>query len=206
MDAVYEILMRSFLVFAWMGSMIGMAVGAGLLLVPEKTIWLNQYFGTWVDTAAVGAELDRPRSLERHFYRHHKWTGAALTLGAVFVLYMFLIAHVMQKVARFIGNDTYGLLDAFSAVIVIGSSLAFFLGLVLFGRPSLLRELEDAANRWISTDKLLQAFNSMHLSFDSFIVRHRKPAGVFFLLGGLFATFRLSEMLLSGDWKLLLGN
>lgn len=206
MDIFSEILMRSILLFLWTGSLAGALVGVGMLLLPTQTIRLNQYFCRWIDTAELGTELDRPRWAERFFYRYHRWTGVGLGLGGAFVLYMFLLAHVMHGVSVFLKNDIYGLLDAFSAIVVIGGVLAVFIGFIMYARPSLLRELEAAANQWISTDGLLNAFNSMHLSFDSYVVRYRKMAGAFLLGGGLYACAALGHLLLRGDWKLLVSG
>jgi hypothetical protein len=206
MDIFPEILMRSVLLFLWMGSFAGALVGVGMLLLPTRTIRLNQYFCRWVDTTDLGAEFDRPRWVERFFYRYHRWTGATLGLGGAFVLYMFLLVHVMRRVSVFLKNDIFGLLDAFSAIIVIGSVLAIFIGFVMYARPSLLRELEVAANQWISTDGLTNAFNSMHLSFDGYVVRYRKMAGAFLLSGGVYACIVLGHLLLYGDWKLLVSS
>jgi hypothetical protein len=80
MDIFPEILMRSVLLFLWMGSFAGALVGVGMLLLPTRTIRLNQYFCRWVDTTDLGAEFDRPRWVERFFYRYHRWTGATLGL------------------------------------------------------------------------------------------------------------------------------
>jgi len=206
MDILLEVLMHSLLLILWGGSVIGAIVGAGMLFVPTHTFRINEYFSRWVDTTAIAAELDRPRWSERFFYRHHRWTGAGLMLGGAFVLYQYLLAHVMRKVIVFLKGDVYGVVDALSAVVVIGAVLALFIGLILFGRPSLLREVEAAANQWISTERMLLKFNGMNFSFDRYAVVHRKAVGTFLLLGGIYAACLLGKLLLRSDWLILLGS
>lgn len=206
MDIFYEVVTHAFLFFLWLGSIAGIGIGLGMLVAPMHMLRLNQYCSRWINTVKLETELDRPRWTERFFYRHHRWTGAALGVGGVYVLYAFLLAHTMRKVQVFVKDDIFGLLDAFSAIAVIVGVLAVVLGGIMFDRPSLLRELENAANRWISTEALLSAFHGMHFSFDNHILRHRKTAGGFLLVGGLYGTLVLGHLLLSGDWKVLVGG
>lgn len=96
--------------------------------------------------AGPAADLDpvtRPRRIERFVYRHHRAFGLAILAGSI--LYLGLVAR-------------YGLLWPASAGPVLAVLLPLLalvnLALLPFGtvmllRPSLLKRLEAASNRWV---------------------------------------------------------
>lgn len=202
MDILKDIAWHSFLVFLLVGSMLAIVVGIGLLFAPERIQVINERLARWVDTEKFERQFDRPRWTERHFYRHHRIAGSALFTVSVIVLYKFLLTPTKQKIAAIVPNDPIGLLDAMVALFVIAGALGAVIGLVVFTRPSMLRELENAANRWISTEHISRFFNTPYFSFDSCVLRYRKIAGVFFFIVGLYILLILGNLLLRGQWKL----
>lgn len=200
MNIINEIAWHSLILFLWSGSGLGVVVGFGLLFAPETLERVNTYLMRWIDTHKIEAELDRPRWMERFVYRHHRLIGGALFCGSVFIIYKFLLRPLRQKFAFFAINDVFGLLDAAIALFVISGVLGAMIGLIMAGKPSLLRELETAANRWISTDKLNEAFNKMHFSLDRIMLRHRKAAGLTLIAVSSYVCYVLGVLLLNGNW------
>jgi hypothetical protein len=89
------------------------------------------------------APLHRPRRIERWIYRHHRATGALITIGAGYALFALVAS-----------GDGAGPLPtgAWSVPIVGVELLAMLFGMLVFFRPSLLKSLEGAANRWIDVE------------------------------------------------------
>lgn len=194
-------LLLSFLIFLGCGAMLGVLVGAGLLLKPERIAALNHYLYRWVGTEKIEQEFDRPRWTERFFYRHHRLTGGIIFTGAMFVLYnMLFSSDNVPAVSVALAPGTWGLVDAAQAMLLVGNVLAALIGIIVLTKPSLLRNTEHWANRWVATDGLLKLFNSMHYSFDHYSFRHRKIVGVLVLIGSLFILIVLVRMLWSGAW------
>lgn len=195
------ILLQAFLIFLGGAALLGILVGAGMLLKHEQVMRLNQYFSRWMSTDKMGEQFDRPRWTERFFYRHHRLVGAGLLIGAMLVLYTFLISYNLRKISAVIARDYWWLLDALVGLLLIGSVLAAIIGIVMLSRPSLLRDLEKSANRWISTDRLLKFFNGMHYSVEQSIFQHRKLAGIFLICGSLYILIILAYFLFRGAGK-----
>ncbi len=197
-----NILLQSFLIFLGGAALLGILVGAGMLLKHEQVIRLNQYFSHWKSTEKFGEHFDRPRSSERFFYRHHRLVGAGLFIGAMLVLYTFLISYNVRKISAVIARDYWWLLDALMGLLLIGSVLAAIIGFVMLSRPSLLRDFENSVNRWISTDRLLTFFNGMHYSVEQSILQHRKVAGACLIFGSIYILIALGYFLLWSAGKL----
>jgi len=195
-------LLQPFLIFLGIAAVLGILTGIGMLLKPEHIVRLNQYFSRWTSTDKFSEQFDRPRWSERFFYRHHRLVGASLFIGAVMVLYTFLFSHNLRKISAAIARDYWWLLDALVALLLIGSVLAAIVGLVVLTKPSLLRDFENAANRWISTDSLQHWLNGMHHSVEQSILQHRKLAGALLIFGSFYILVALGYFLFRGAWKL----
>lgn len=201
MAVINDILLQSFLVLLCGGSIVGFLVGAGMLLRPERVVFLNQYFSRWVSADKVEEELDRPRWIERYFYRHHRLVGGFLLIGAIFVLYIFLFVYNTQKISAAIAPGNWWLANALMGLLLVGSVLAALMGIIVLARPSLLRDIEKSTNRWVATEGMAKFLNGMRYSLDRQLLRHRKLAGGFMVIGSLYILTVLGPLLWRGGWK-----
>ncbi|MDD5177391.1 MAG: hypothetical protein PHQ05_13320 [Sterolibacterium sp.] len=181
-----SILLQSCLGLLVAAAILGVLVGSGMLMGHERLLRLNQYFSRWTSTDKFGDQLDRPRWTERFFYRHHRLVGASLFLGAIIVLNTFLFSYNLRQISVVIPRDYWWLLDALLGLLLIGSVPAAIIGFIIMTKPSLLRDIETAANRWISTDPLLKYLNAMDYSLERNILQRRKMVGVCLIFGSLY--------------------
>ena len=195
MSILNDIVSRALLLFLWGGSLIAIIVGFGLLLMPSKMEQVNRQLTRWFDTSRMASELDRPRWLERYIYRHHRFFGTALFAGSVFLVYAFLLRPTKWKIEMLSLGDALGLLDAAVALLVIFGVLGSVVGLVLMTKPSLLRDLEAASNRWISTEEMVKSLNKMHFHIEMQIFTTRTISAAFLIFGGTYVAFRLGMVL-----------
>jgi len=202
MDILNDIVRQSFLMFLWTGSVVGILVGAGMLFRPGQIIQLNQYFSRWVGSDRFGKLMDQPRWTERFFYRHNHLVGAGVLIGALVVLYTFLFTYNARIVSSLVPRGYWWLSDALTGMVLVGGFLSAVVGAIVLVKPSLLREIEKSANHWVSTERLLPLFNSMHFSAEQSIFRHPRVAGVSILLGSLYVLVVLGYLLFRGAWKL----
>jgi hypothetical protein len=172
-----------------------------MLIKPQRMVAWSQYFSRWIGSEKLSEQLDRPRWIERYFYRHHRVVGGVLVIGAVYVLYTFLFSYNVRRISAAFASHSWGLLDALIGLLLIGSVFTALVGLLVLVSPSLLREIETSANRWVATDGMVTIFNDMRISFDQFIQRHSKVAGAGMIIGGLYVLIFLGPLLWRGGWK-----
>lgn len=200
MDIVNEILWQSLVIFLWIGSVLGFAVGVAMLFTPAKARQWNQFFARWIDTHGLETALDRPRWTERFVYRHHRLVGTLLLAGSFFVIYKFLLRKFDDTIGPLAASDHFGLWQATAALFAIGGVIGAVIGAIMVAKPSLLREIEVASNRWISTESFLELFNRAHGYLDQVIFDHRKIVGTLLILASAYIFFRLGILLLNNHW------
>ncbi|MFA7270176.1 MAG: hypothetical protein WC073_12595 [Sterolibacterium sp.] len=200
MSLLSDILRQSFLGFLWVGSIAGILLGAGLLFRPQCVVQLNQYLSRWVGSDKLMVLLDRPRWIERLMYRHHRLVGVGVSVGALVVLYTFSVRYNLRVVSAFVPHGYWWLVDALIGILLLGSALAALIGLVVLIRPSLLRDIELSANRWISTEAVHAVCNGMNFSLEQSLIRHHHVAGISILSGSLYVLVVLGIALFRGPW------
>lgn len=201
MGTVKEILVQFLVALLCIGSLAGLLMGIGMLLKPEQLARINKRLSHWVGTDKITEPLDRPRWMERVVYRHHRLVGGLLLAGSVFILYTFLFSYNARKITGALGAQYWGLLDAVLAFFIVLSAIAALIGIIVFIRPSALRELEKLSNRWVATDKAAKSLDRMIHSFDEHVHRRRQVWGVFLVAGSLYILYALGKFLWAGGLK-----
>lgn len=136
-----------------LGLLLALCVGVLLLARPGTAFAINERLSRWIDTKPAFSALDRPRSLERFFYRHHRVLGALIVGGASYVLWRWAFVYERADMIAVVGQRwvSAGLdwLPAALEVALVGLHVAILLvGVLVMFRPSLLKGVERAANRW----------------------------------------------------------
>jgi hypothetical protein len=135
------------------GLVLALFVGALLLAKPAALFALNASLSRWVDTGKTFRALDQPRHLERFFYRHHRALGVAIMLGAGYVLWSWAFHYDRAEVVallsrRWLASGMDWVPVALETVLVVLHVAILVIGMLIFFRPSLLKGVEAAANRW----------------------------------------------------------
>ena len=86
-----------------------------------------------------------------------------------------------------------GLLDALVLSVLLGALLAAFVSLFLLLRPSLLRDFEQASNRWVSLRRVLKPVEVRRDGVDEYMFRHGRGAGILLVLGSLYVLVLLTS-------------
>lgn len=134
------------------GLAMALLVGVLLMATPNRLLEMNRRVSRWVDTRGALKILERPLMLERLFYRHHRWLGVAITLGAGYVLWQWAVAYERTAVIglldrKWVSGGLDWIVAAVEVAVVTLHVLILGIGLVILGRPSMLKKLERAANR-----------------------------------------------------------
>lgn len=144
------------------GLVLALVVGALLVTTPRLVLEINRKASRWVDTRGAAALLEKPLMFERLFYRHHRVLGAAIALGAGYVLWRWAVAYERSAVVallsrRWVAAGLDWIVAAVEVAVVALHVGILATGLVILARPSLLKSFEQTANRWhpgLSSDRL----------------------------------------------------
>jgi len=193
-------LWRALAIFLLVGALLGIALGLLLIIRPQLLGSVNRVANRWISTRHVSHMMDRSISIEHWFYQHHRVSGIAVVLGAMYIFIYFGLlfdkARMLQRMNNLVPARLLdGLLDALVLGALIGAAAALIVGLFLWLRPSMLRGIEDQANQWVSTRKATKILDVPRDQVDQFVIRHAQKAGWLLLLGSIYLFFVLFRLL-----------
>lgn len=169
-----------------LGLLVSLVVGLLMLLRPNWLFAINDRWSRWVDTSGTFGELDRPRSLERTFYRHHRLAGALVTLASGYVLWQWMFAYRREGVFAMLGDrwrhsELNWIVSAGEVVVVLAHLFILVIGLVIFARPSLLKFVEEGGNRWHEAN-LAKDLDRVYSPLERLLQVNPRVAGLILLL------------------------
>jgi hypothetical protein len=118
-------------------------------------------------------------------------------MGACYILAYFGLLFDKASVLQHLHGHPGGrlllevLLDALVLTALMGGTAALFVGLFLWLRPSMLRGLEDYANRWISMRRLTRKLDIPNDQVEQFVAAHTQRVGWILLLGSIYLFFAM---------------
>jgi len=174
-------------IFCGVAGALALAAGAGLLIVPGRTLRERTWLRRWLLENDLIALLDRRQSIERPLYRHHRGFGTAVMAGAI-ASFVALWALPGQPLVTGVLTGALGAWGA-EAVIVTSWALALFalvIGVFLLIRPSALKGIETTANRWIEPfSSPRRAAVPLDTGINRLIMCAPRFTGLLFLVAGL---------------------
>lgn len=170
-------LIQATLLLLAVGAAGALLLGLSLLVMPARAS------AVFVRGYRFPAGLDQTVFWERFFYRHHWSLGGLIMVGAAYVLAMLLTFDQPGRIAAAFGMTAGGevaiiLIESLRALLLLCSMLALPFGAVIFVRPSLIKSVERAANRWVETPAPRLAAGAP--------LTHPRWWGLFFVAGALY--------------------
>lgn len=195
-NEIYGWLINSLFIF---GVML-VPLGLFFLLVPEKALSITAKLNRWISTEHIFDALNQPRFQERLIYRHHRLFGVLVLVFTAISIYMMVFytdQEILLQNILLLVDSSFGkwLLESLFYIIVIANILAFFIGAVIFIRPSLLKKLESKANQWVDTDKNLKFLDSTRELPESVFIKHPRIFGVIIIAGGLYMVMNIGKFI-----------
>lgn len=190
---VDKFLFHALLLFLMSGGITGLLVGSALVLRPDWLLRISEAAGFWVATRKISSLLEHVFKIDYWLYRHHKVSGALLLAGAISLIYFYTVRF--DKLPVLISFSVrYGIPPIFTEILVdsavfcifLGAAFALIISLFLMIRPSMLKDFERGANRWISLRRALKPFERLRSGVDEYAFRNAQMTGVLLLVASLY--------------------
>jgi hypothetical protein len=178
-----QIVLPSLALVGLAGSVLGIAVGLGLLLRTAATL---HFFGTmnrWVSTRRTLKPLEIPRSVGSPTARKPRWNGLVLILAGAYVSIVLWQLDGGRLMSAMPHGARYAVLTGvvFSAMrwfMVVGGLAVVAVGVMLLFFPAAYPAFEARANRWYSTRQALSGGDRMHMTLDRLVESFPRAAGL----------------------------
>jgi hypothetical protein len=188
-----ELAMSAAVVFLFVVSLLGLALGLSLLLRASAALPFMALMNRWISTRRVFTPLEAEVRVPPPA-GNTRWFGLVLmAIGLYAAVVLTRSFDVPRLAALFKFDPRYSLagvgLETLKWVLVAGAVAAVAAGVMLLFFPRAWRSFEARANRWYSTRELELAGDTLHMSLDRVVEAHPRAAG-----GVLFALSLLAAL------------
>lgn len=188
-------------VFVLLGSLLGVALGIGLIARSRAVMRFIHAMNRWVSMpgAAVTA-LERPVAMPEAPLRS-RWLGVLLIALGGYSAGVLLASVEAQRVAAVFGANPRSAVvgiafDSAKWLLVLGCLAGIAAGIMLLFFPRAWRSIEAAANRWYSTRELAAAGDVPHPALEQVVQAFPKAAGWVILVMSLAASLASALLLM----------
>ena len=173
--------MQAGLAAAGVAGLVAAVVGVLLLTIPRRVLDGPTGLRRVLFETNLGTVFDARFAIERSVYRRHRIVGGVVLLGAIALA--MLLWYVGRKPS--VVTQLRGALGVVGLRVVTASAMTIVAGLGVAGtclliRPSVLKGLEAAANRWIEPPR-----RDAHMAVSEWVLRHPRATGLVLVLAGL---------------------
>lgn len=171
--------------FILLGSLLGVAVGIGLILRSPAMMRFMQAMNHWISMPGAVSALERPLPMPSAPSRS-RWLGAVLLGFGAYAAGVLLSSVEAQQAAALFGmnpaSPLVGIaLDSAKWLLVLGSAAGFAVGFMLLFLPRAWHAIEARANRWYSTRELAAAGDTPHTALDRVVEAFPRASGIIIL-------------------------
>jgi uncharacterized protein YjeT (DUF2065 family) len=188
-----QILVSTVVIFLFVTSLLGLALGLGLIVRSSATLPFIMLMNQWVSTRQALRPLESPRQMAPTASDSAgRWFGIVLVLVGAYAAAILIRSFDVHRVAALFRVEArYSLpglaLDALKWFLVLGSLTAIVTGIMLLFFPNTWRNVEARANRWYSTRNLEIAGDTVYLSLDRIVQAFPRASGVVIFVMSLVA-------------------
>ena len=166
-------------------------LGIIMAITPDTVRNMSHRVSVWVETDNIVQGVNRQQDTDHFLYRHHRIIGAFIIVGAVYTLYSLVIATGGKSFINLLPSSwsllaRQWLSDSLIYFIDVVNILALFLGVIVFARPSALKDLESLANRWLVSDSILNVLDKRVDTEDSQKGLSLRVLGILIAAGSIY--------------------
>ena len=190
-----RLIVPALIIFLFIGSVAGIALGCGLLLRAAGTLKFLRGMNRWVSTRRAIKPLEIPREA----MQPSKWLGLFLVAGGAFACYFLLARLEIPRSALTVASPKFLAalaLETTRWLLAVGSVLAIVMGALVLFSPRGLNALELRMNRWHSTRRLLPAnSDEMRVPLDLLVETYPYRSGWIIALSSLLVAAAMGMLI-----------
>lgn len=178
-------------VLFFVGGLVALAVGVGLLVCSAGTLRFLAAMNRWVSTRRVFRPTEVSRDIPLPAQKHRRWLAVVFIAGAAVAIYGLGTGFDAQAVSRIFGlnlrSSSVGawLVDSVRWALIVGNLTAIVIGMVLGFFPDALAAVEARAGRGHSYQRLVNGADTMNLALDNWVAASPRAAGWVIAVAGL---------------------
>ena len=183
------------LIFLFIGSVGGIALGGALLLRAAAAIGFIRSMNRYVSTRKATREI----SIPRQGFRQSRWLGSLLVLGGAFACTILLAKLLAPRAAVSVADPrflTALAIETTGWLFVAGCLLSLAMGMLMLFSPRVLDALQAQLNHWVSTRNLVPlGGDQMRTPLDVLVEVYPRAAGWIILVASLIVAVAMCSLI-----------
>jgi len=182
-------------------SLVGLAVGVGLIVASAGTRRFLVVMNRWVSTRRAFKPIEVIRDTSQTVRKHRRWLAVVFIAGGAFSIFGLATWFDTRAAGIAFGLDMQPysvaswLVESVGRVLIVGNLVAMVVGIMLGFFPAALDALEARGSRWYSDRQLVKGGDAMHLSLDDWVAASPRFAGWIIMAAGLVLAGEFGIML-----------
>jgi len=194
MSIVYEILIDSGLILAFILVAGAFCYSALILFKPKMALQLNGRFNAWFSTEKVDSTMDMHIDTHALVLKNRWWVGSLFLAGALYSLKYLLVDFDTDKFIAFVIDPSGKAFQALSEIAVV--SIQWFLvftscvGVLACGfflvNPDAFERLSHKLDTSYSTEHIKEGADTVYTAVDDWVMKNHILVGLFLFLGSTY--------------------
>ncbi|MBN4078206.1 hypothetical protein JYT29_02635 [Nitrospina gracilis] len=204
MDVVYEILIESGLIFAFLLVIGAFVYSAMILFKPQQALKLNSKFNSWFSTEKVDSAIDKHIDTNAWMLKNRWWMGSLFLVGAGITLKYLLkdfdsgqfISLVLQPSTKSSQALIEILIDSIHWFLIFTSGVGVLACLAFLINPRAFQRFSDKLDTHYSTESIKQEADTVYTAVDDWVMKNHIIIGLVLFLGSTYLMVLISAMLI----------
>lgn len=197
-----QLLIPAIVMFFLTWSLIGAAIGVGLIVCSAKMFRLFGVMNRYVSARRGLKPLEVAHDVGQSVRRHRRLIGTFIVLGSAYSLYGLVMWFDNSAIVSALHLDyprafVAWILESLRWILLLLSVLALLVGIMLGGFPAALGWFEAQANHWYSVRKATLGGDTMHLTLDKWVELFPRSAGLIIMITALYVAANAAILWLS---------
>lgn len=190
--AINQLLISAGLMFFLVWSLVGAAIGVGLIVRSEMVFRLFRVMNNYISTRRGLKPLAMAHDLEPAVRRHRRLIGVFFMLGAAYSVFGLAAWFDNSAIVSGLGLHypsrlvVVWILECLRWFLIVFAMVAFVVGAMLAYFPDALGKFEARMDRWYSVRKHTVGLDTMHLTLDKWVVAFPRATGSIIMLAAMY--------------------
>lgn len=198
-EILLPILFDSGMLLAAIAAVVGLVISLWLILFPNNFARFEEIASRSISLRRSMRPLEIARNIDRHIYRHHKSFGLLIIIASTYTIYTLLFDIMPSRLENLLGLQlspviASWLLHAFDILLLCGNLFALIIGMIMYVRPSALKNFEARANQWVSLREQTSWLESKVDLPDKLIRTQPRTVGLVLLIFSIYLISILSVL------------
>ena len=181
-NLMWQLLVQFLIVLFLVVAVSGLAVGIGLIVSSEKLVQLFHRLNRWISTRHALKAVEVPRDTDRLAHQYQRWVAGGFVLGGLIAIFGLAAGVDANALSVTFAEKRFApvLAIAFDSAkwfLIVGSTFGVVIGGMLLFYPNAEMTLEKYANQWVSSRKIARTGDDIHMTLDTLVEAHPRPAG-----------------------------